>query len=297
MCRRTAPVRMVLALLVLPFGLLAACGGPQDSDAVETQVAEQVAAALTAAASSPTPTETRTTSEILEEVAPTRTAEAERRATREAEHEAETATAAAWTPTVTLTPRPTPTSTPTETPVPTLETIVLSGSGDSVVDVDKPDMPAIVHIRGNAEGRYFGVRSLDASNESIELLVNTTDPYDGLRPLDFSVGEHTSRFEVSAVGAWTIEILPLASAPRLEVPGRYEGSGDSVVVLTGRTPDLAAIVGNASGRYFGVFGHGGPYRDLLVNTTDPYDGTVLFDSDTAVLEIQAIGQWTITVSD
>jgi len=108
---------------------------------------------------------------------------------------------------------------PIEEAEPEPEPIILNGSGDSIVDIDKPDIPMIVHITGNAASRHFAVKNYDSTGEGIDLIVNTTEPYDGIRPIDFKDGEWTSRFEVSATGNWTIEVLPLSSLRILFVPG------------------------------------------------------------------------------
>ena len=127
------------------------------------------------------------------------------------------------------------------------------------------------------------------------MLVNTTDPYDGVRPLDFNNGEHTTRFEVTASDEWRIEALPITSARILTVPGSIEGNGDDVIFVEGATPDLAKIKGNAESRFFAVKSYG-KSSNLLVNTTDPYEGTVIVSGDTVILEIQAAGNWSIEIT-
>lgn len=206
------------------------------------------------------------------------------------------------TPAPTNTPEPTNTPAPTDTPRPTLtptplpEPILLEGSGDTVVDVDWVFGPAIAVIRGNSGSRHFAVTSLDRSNNTIDLLVNTTEPYDGMRPINFT-SQEVARFEVSADGSWSIEIRPLAMADALTVPGTFEGSGDHVFLLEGATPDTARVIGNSSGRHFAVHGWiPGELTDLLVNTTDLYDGTVLLDPDTLIIQVTAVGSWTIGVT-
>jgi len=196
------------------------------------------------------------------------------------------------------TPIPEPTATPTEPPSPTPppEPIVLEGSGDSVVDLENPFDVAIAHIVGNAASVYFGVENYGADGESIDLLVNTTDPYNGIRPLDFREGEHTTRFEVTATGDWSITVMSLLEARQRSGPGTIEGVGDDVFVLTGETPDVSNIIGNAEGLYFGVMSYGED-SDLLVNTTDPYEGTVIVDPSTFVIEVNATGPWTINISE
>lgn len=202
------------------------------------------------------------------------------------------------TPKPSNTPKPTNTPQPTNTPLPPTSTpspIILTGNGDSIVDFENPFNLAIVHITGNASSRHFAVKNYDGNGNYLDLLVNTTDPYDGIRPLDFGNNEHTTRFEVKAVGEWKIEILPLTSARVLNVPGSIEGKGDEVLILRGGKPDLAKIKGNASSRHFAIKAYGN-YADLLVNTTDPYEGTVIVRSDTVVIEIKAEGNWSIEIT-
>lgn len=195
------------------------------------------------------------------------------------------------TPLPTDTPEPTATIKPTDSPEP----IVLTGSGDSVVNVEKGDYPAIVHITGNSGSRYFGVTSYNSAGEQIDLIVNTTDPYDGVRAIDFLEGDHTVRFQIEAVGEWRIEVLDFLEARILTIPGTISGNGDDVILLDG-IPDLATIAGNTESRYFGVIGWGTGGRDLLINETDPYSGTVIVSRDVVFLEIFAEGEWTIEIS-
>ncbi|MDD1777335.1 MAG: hypothetical protein LUQ65_04130 [Candidatus Helarchaeota archaeon] len=191
-----------------------------------------------------------------------------------------------------MTKGPTFTPEPTNTPTPIPTPMVFSGTGDSIVDIDKESGPALVHIIGNNSSRHFAVVNYDSSNKEIDLLVNTTDPYDGVRPLDFLEDEHTARFEVTATGAWSIEIIPFSLIERLEIPGEITGNGDYVFAIVGGTPDTATITGNAAARHFAVIGYGST-SDLLVNTTDPYDGTVLLSSDTLIIEVDSEDDWTM----
>lgn len=196
----------------------------------------------------------------------------------------------------TNTPGPTRTPRPTLTPTPLPEPLSVTGSGDAVINLTWPHGPALAVITGNRGGDHFAVKSLDANSEAIDLLVNTTDPYRGVRPINFT-DEEVRRFEVTATGSWTIEVRPLAMAERLQVPGRVQGSGDQVLFLAGRTPDTAHIEGNSSGDHFAVHGWiPGDFTDLLVNVVEPYEGTVLLNSDTLVLQVTAAGAWSIEVT-
>lgn len=195
----------------------------------------------------------------------------------------------------TLTPMPTKTKTLVPTSTPTPEPVVLTGTGDSVIDFINPFEMGVIHITGNASGRFFAVKAYTDDGQ-YDLLVNTGDPYDGFRPLDFG-RKHTTRFEVMATGDWKIELLPITSAHLMVIPGEISGKGDDVILLLrgNFTPDLAKITGNASSRFFAVKSYG-QSTDLLVNTGDPYEGTVVLSSDVIVLEVMASDSWTIKIT-
>ena len=66
--------------------------------------------------------------------------------------------------------------------------------------------------------------------------------------------------------------------------------------MDGDTPDIATISGNQDSHYFGVAGYGSGFPDMLVNTTDPYQGQTVVESGVVVLEIEAVGNWSIELS-
>lgn len=172
------------------------------------------------------------------------------------------------------------------------EPLVYSGTGDDVVSIHKPSGPALAYITGNTIARHFAVTSYGAGRKYIDLLVNTTDPYLGIRPFDFGSDELTTLFEVKAEGPWRIELRSLATARVLDTPGTIAGSDDEVVALRGG-PSTVYIQGNQGGRYFGVTGLGFAW-DLLVNDTDPYAGRLLVEPGVTFLAIRATGAWSIT---
>ena len=164
--------------------------------------------------------------------------------------------------------------------------------------------PGLVHITGNMGSDHFAVKNFDAAGEKLELLVNTTDPYDGVRPLDWMDDECTARFQVKGGGDWSITLLPLAPIPEVKrhwigLPGTYKGEGDDVIILIGsNTPDLANVSGNASKYHFAVLAWTAKRGSdqLLINTTDPYEGTVILDPTTFAIEVKAVGAWTVEVT-
>lgn len=200
------------------------------------------------------------------------------------------------TPRPSNTPRPTNTPTIPPTPTSTPEPIHLTGNGSDIVDIDKWDGPAIIVIDANASSRHFALTNYDANNNPIDLLVNTTDPYTGIRPLDWRDGEDTHRLEITATGDWIITILPVSSMAVLEVPGKFEGNGDFVFQLAGQPADLAIIVGNQDSRHFAVLTYSTEGIDLLENTTEPVDNKYMMDGGVFAIEVKATGPWSIEIT-
>jgi hypothetical protein len=198
----------------------------------------------------------------------------------------------------TNTPLPTETPAPTDTPLPPTATpapIILQGSGDSVVDVPKNSDPAIAKITYQGGGN-FGLWNDDANGEHIDLLVNVIGSYQGVVPLDFLKNEHTTRFEISAEGNWTIEILPLSQARKESIPGTIQGNGDDVIFISDSgTPDLLKADASSAEGNFAVWEYGTD-RDLLINEIAPYTGTVALDKNTVLLVVQATGPWSFEIS-
>jgi hypothetical protein len=56
-------------------------------------------------------------------------------------------------------------------------------------------------VKGNAARVNFIIESKTANGEDVDLLVNETDPFEGLVPIDFQDGQRTSRLVVKAGGA------------------------------------------------------------------------------------------------
>ena len=175
------------------------------------------------------------------------------------------------------------------TPPPASQT-TFTGNGDDVVNINKTPGPALIYVQGGAPDTNFIVESYAPSSTSGRLLVDVLDSYQGIRPLDFD-GSRTTRLQVNTVGPWTIEIRPLSSMRSVGTAGTISGSGDEVFKVTGSATE-AHIQGNAASRYFGVTSYSlsGVYQDLLVNTTDPYDGTVVM-SGPDIIEVQTTGPW------
>lgn len=168
----------------------------------------------------------------------------------------------------------------------------MEGQGPSVVDVTKDDIPMLAYITANDAGRHCGITSYDSAGGRIELLVNTTEPYEGLRPLDFNVGEHTARLQVECEGAWRIDLRHIDTAVGVGPGETRVHRGDDVFVV--RDADTLTITGNAGARHMGIHAYDidNGNVELLVNTVDPYEGEVITPAF-ALIVVQAEGEWSV----
>jgi hypothetical protein len=171
-----------------------------------------------------------------------------------------------------------------------------SGTGDDVVEISKPDeeLPALLVVTGNRKGRHFAVVARDDAGTRIGALVNTTEPYDGIVPIDLPPRTNTTLLEISATGSWSIQLYSIGAAQKAEVPGTFEGEGDNVLWIEGE-PSRAKIQGNTASRHFAVTAYDGNGNRLgaKVNTADPYSGSVIIPSETLLLQINAVGKWSV----
>lgn len=170
--------------------------------------------------------------------------------------------------------------------------VVYSGTGDDVVQITPPEGKYVFRITGNQEERHFSVKAYDSFAEYIDLLVNTTSQYSGVT---YDPTQSTAMLEVSATGDWTIELVSIYTMDALISGNSISGEGDAVLQVF--APVLTAdIQGNDASAHFSVksYDMDGGYLDLLVNTTDPYSGTVMMGLDVSTLVISAEGPWTIT---
>ena len=175
------------------------------------------------------------------------------------------------------------------------------GAGDDFIEIEKPEPASIMHITGNEAERHFAVEGYDADGESTDTFVNKTKPYEGTVALDFE-GEETTHLEISAQSGddWTITIAPVFSTEDwVEAPGKITGEDDSIVIIDGEA-NMADIKGNEAEKHFAVMGwqmedENITNWDTLVNAVEKYEGTVRLEPNTRILEIKAVGEWTIDV--
>lgn len=170
------------------------------------------------------------------------------------------------------------------------EACVYEGTGDSVINIDHPEGVYVIYVKGNSAARHFAVKGYDANGNSTELFVNTTDAYEGVT---LDPDQKTEMLEISANGDWIVEIRSVWTCDIIDDASTYTGTGDNIV-LVNYEASTAQIEGNSGARHFAVKSYGNR-TNLMVNTTDVYSGTVMVKDQPFMLEITAVGDWSITL--
>jgi hypothetical protein len=202
----------------------------------------------------------------------------------------------------TNTPSPSETPEPTFTATPAPQPIELKGKGSKVVDVQKWDGPAIVHLVYKGSSNFI-VTPFDANGETTGFmgLANEIGNYDGWKPLDFGLfgqNELTTRLQIKSSGDWTITICPLTIEylKIADVPGTYQGKGDEVVFLKGGTPDLATFDYKGKSNFIVETYSSEGDIDGIVNEIGVYNGQVIVPNDTIIFVVTASGPWTVEIT-
>lgn len=166
----------------------------------------------------------------------------------------------------------------------------LSGQGDRVLAVAFPDALWAFHMKGNSDEHHFAVKGYTPELDYTDLFVNTTEYYDGVT-LDPS--QSTAYLAVTSESEWTVEIVEARELQEANQGDTITGTGD-MVIMTDTVGSTATIVGNSGGHHFAVKSLSYTNGDLLVNTTDPYNGKVLLTFDPTLMIVTAEGDWSIT---
>ena len=211
--------------------------------------------------------------------------------------EAENTTLAPTTTAEAVTTTTAPTTTTTEAPEMMAEG---SGIGDDLVEFSIVKTATAVTFTHNGTGA-FKVQDLGADLEPAGLLIDTTGPYQGTRPLQWEAA--SGGFEITADGDWTYSVFNIDYARHEDCP--IEGDGDDVVVVN----DLKPAGGfETSGSHlvdvafdgdttFGIWIWGFGPTEHLVDTTGPFAETVTVPDGMAIWDITANGgAWTIECS-
>lgn len=171
-----------------------------------------------------------------------------------------------------------------------------TGSGDSIVDLESPQLGASVLLQHRGS-RNFQVRAITDAGEDIGL-VNEIGNYQGEVLARTGDDSQITGLEIRADGEWAAIVKSvLLAVDSDDLHEVYVGTGDSLVVfpLDQDDPQPTTIFDRAQ------LTHDGDrnfiVRELLggglVNEIGPYEGTVRLSGRLYGFEITADGRWTI----
>lgn len=172
----------------------------------------------------------------------------------------------------------------------TFATIDQSGSGDSVIQLPAEAEAALI-TSSHQGSANFVLQTLDGSNQMSELLVNQIGTYSGTVPYGLT-GSESGMLQITADGAWTVTISPIASAPLASA--QMSGTGDAVYRYEGEAA-VAAFTHDGSANFV-VQQSDGSWPSLLINEIGAYEGSVPVMAGPSLLVITADGSWTVTTS-
>lgn len=167
----------------------------------------------------------------------------------------------------------------------------LSGHGDAVIQVDEDDDFWFLQVEGNKKSRHFAVKGYDKNQNSTELFVNTTEPYSGIT-VDPYIDTYV--LAVTAEDEWTVDLLSDLEISVAKKGETFSGNGDNVFLYFDESK-TALVYGNKDENHFSVKSYGKTSDELLVNTTEQYDGKVLLKGDPFMFVVNAEGSWGITL--
>lgn len=166
----------------------------------------------------------------------------------------------------------------------------VSGSGDDVVTGLYTEYVSFLKVTHSGDG-HFAVKAHYGDDSDYDLLINTTEPYNGGQTLLFSGREYT--LEITSKGDWSVEAYQIGTSST----DSFSGAGDIVTPIFIPTSEVYEIEAEGAG-HFAVKGWSattGRY-DLLVNTTDSYSGAVMFNHPEEYCFFEITGERNFTIT-
>ncbi len=170
------------------------------------------------------------------------------------------------------------------------EPVQEAGAGDSVLSL--PDAAGGIVIAEHEGASNFALNVLDETNQSTgDLLVNTIGSYSGATAWGLSSFGDGVTLEITADGAWNIEIIPFSEADAVPDSGSGDGvylyEGDSAVLEATHDGQSNFIVREGTDALFS--------SGLLINEIGSYNGSVPMQAGPSVLAVEADGNWTLSI--
>ena len=189
--------------------------------------------------------------------------------------------------------------------------IIYTGNGDATVvfsGLEEKLAPAWVFVvDGNDEERFFTVSGYADNPDATMCFVSGLFPYHGafLDYDPFSGYLSTRTFEIGSFGECSVAAHSIYSMPACYKGVEYNGAGDAVLIVPEDNVTEITVKGNMGTQnlygeqvksYFAVKSHTPKTQELLVNATEGYSGTVNIKNDPYIIQITAVGEWSITIN-
>ncbi|SDK63871.1 hypothetical protein SAMN05421874_109162 [Nonomuraea maritima] len=170
------------------------------------------------------------------------------------------------------------------------------GEGDDVVRIPATTAATLVKATHSGE-RNFVVWALDSNGEKVDLVANVIGDYKGTKAFNTITPRKVRTLEVSADGAWTLQVLPMSKARYWAINAK--GNGSDVLKLTSPSKGMHRLTIRHSGeRNFVIWAldNNGRAKRLLVNKIGDYKGRVVLPAGIRYATVEADGSWSITRS-
>ncbi len=172
------------------------------------------------------------------------------------------------------------------------EPVETSGTGNDVVELPAGALGGIVTATHDGAS-LFSLVVLDANDQPTgDFPATRVGAYDGTTAFGvLGLLEDPAKIEITADGAWTLQIAPMSEAQQLTLPA--EGSGDAVFLYDGEEASASAV--HDGGSSFLVTQYDGSLvPNFAVIGGGSYDGELLLRAGPSVVTIVADGEWSIS---
>ncbi|MCK2217680.1 hypothetical protein MF672_028375 [Actinomadura sp. ATCC 31491] len=167
------------------------------------------------------------------------------------------------------------------------------GEGDDVIRIPVTTQPSLVKATHRGESNFI-VWALSTSGKQVGLVANAVGDYKGTVAFNTISRQKVRSLEITADGAWTLQVLPLTKARYWAINAKGEGA--DVLRLTAPLKAARRITLRHAGESNFVvwtLDNRGSTTKLLVNKIGDYRGRVLLPAGTRYVTVEADGAWSI----
>jgi hypothetical protein len=176
-----------------------------------------------------------------------------------------------------------------------------SGTGDTVVTLEaRPDGPAAVTLSTEGSGAVVAW-AIDENGNKSDMVAMSFGAYSGTALLDATgFGQPTASIELTAPGAWSLTVAPVASAAPWDGRSLITGQGDAVLYVAAPQPSgtLTAAYDGTGAFIVSSFDSGMFGYDTVVMAFGAYSGSKVLDAGVYMVTVKAgaDGSWSLSAS-